>query len=184
MRYYIYLILEYFLWSVVIVSFNSGPFSHSIIYYLLSSSILTFLSRVPESCLHFVLCSCRFYIFVSLCLYFMSHHPPPRLHSLRHVVVEIVACLFASPPPLTPSPPLPHPWLFVQSRPPPLLQTCPSPHPPTPPPPPACLSLLRGTHSPGASPKPWRQSSPFTLPPPYPGPGSEEPACPPCSPAP
>lgn len=108
-------------------------------------------------------------------------HHPSLVYSLSCAVVEIVACLFASPPPPTPFPMFSGPWPFLQSSPPPLLQAR-SPHPLTPSPPPACLSQLRGTHSLGASPRPWRQSCPFSLPPLCPGPGSGGPAYLLCSP--
>lgn len=125
------------------------------------------------------MCFFNFFVFVFHVGATLFYHPSPA-YSLRCAVVEVVACLFASPPPPTPFPMLLRPWPFLQSSPPPLLQTCP-PHPPTPPPPHACLSQLRGTHLPGASPRPWRRSYPFTLPPLCPGPGSGGPAYLPCS---
>lgn len=146
-------------------------------WFCLVSLHLWVVTCMPLCCIFFycwfcVCCLCP------MCLFFMSA-PPPSIasylaYSLRCVVAEVVACLFASPPPPTPFPMLLRPWLLLQRSPPPLLQTC--PRPPPPPLPPACLSHLRGTRSPGASPRPWRQSSPFTLPPLCPGPGSGGPA--------
>lgn len=129
--------------------------------------------------LEFFLCF-NFFVFVFHVDPTLFHHPSLAL-SLRRAVVEVVACPFASPPLPTPFPMLLHPWQFLQSSPPPLLQICP-PHPPTPSPPPACPSLPRGIHSLGASPRPWRQSYPFTLPPLCPGTGSGGPVYLPCSP--
>lgn len=130
----------------------------------------------------FLLC---FVFFISLFLFFMlvssSLNTPYLTYSLHCTVVEVVACLFVYPPPLTPFPMLLRSALFLQRSPPPLLQTFP-PHPPTPPPSPACLSQSRGTRLLGASPRPWRQSYPSTQPPLCPVPGSGGPAYLHCSP--
>lgn len=124
--------------------------------------------------------SCFFFLFVFV--FHVGHslfHQPSLACSLCRTTVDVVACLFAFPLPPTPFLTFLRPWLFLQNSP-PHLQTCP-PRPLTPLPHHAHLSHQRGTHSLGASPRPWRQSCPFTLPRLSPGPGSGGPAYLPCS---
>lgn len=130
-----------------------------------------------------------FYISCALCLstfLFVFHvgrplfHQPSLAHSLCRTTVDVVACPFAFPLPPSPFLTFLRPRLFIQNSP-PHLQTCP-PHPFSPLRPCAHLSYLRGTHSLGVSPRPWRQSYPFSRPLLCPGPGSGGPAYLPCSP--